>query len=122
MNETISQHLSFRGSCHTLPADRLRVYHSLQGRQLSFRSSSHTLLADSLRVYHSPKRRVLSGLSILGSGFGNLHSLVPKRLSTRITRTLKHHPLGLATKISEKVGKTAYPVKRSTLFTVTKFG
>src|SRR6201988_4609121 len=105
-----------------LLADRLRVYHSLQGWQLLFRSSSYMLLADSLRVYHSPKRKVLSGLSILGPGFGNLYSLVPKRLSTIITRTLKYHPLGLATKISEKVGKTAYPRKESILFTVINFG
>ena len=29
-NRNVRQHLSFRGSSHTLPADRLRVYHSLQ--------------------------------------------------------------------------------------------
>jgi hypothetical protein len=119
LKKTINRHLLFRDSSHTLPANRLRVYHSPWGRHLLFRGSSHTLPANKLRVYHLPKRKpaVRSALRILLLFEKNLLSLKDgtRAIFSFITR------LCLQQNFRKKWAKQLTPVRRSSLFTPSKF-
>src|ERR1041384_1124444 len=117
--KTINRHLLFRDSSHTLLANRLRAYHSLWGQHLLFRNSSYTLLANKFRVYHllTRKSAVNLALYILLLLEKNIRSL--KKSIRVIFYTITH--LLLLQNFYKKWAKQSTPIKRSALFTPSKF-
>jgi hypothetical protein len=120
LTKTINRHLLFRDSSHTLPANRLRAYHSPWGRHLLFRSSSHTLLANKFRVYHLPKRRAAVRLALYVILLFGKKIRSFKKSTRAIFHTITH--LLIHQNFRKKWAKQLTPVKRSALFTPYKLG
>ena len=117
----ISRHLLFRDSSHTLPANRLRVYHLPQKRHLSFRNSSHTLFADRLRVYHSPKKKY-GQPKLCKICYKEKYTHSFKKKTKQVVLSSTRHFRRSRQNSRKKWAKQLTPSKRSALFTFSKFG
>ena len=119
LTKTINRHLLFRDSSHTLSANRFRAYHSPWRWHLLFKSSSHMLLANKFRVYYLPKRRAAVCSDLLVLLFLKKHILFLKKSTWSIFFALTH--LCFQQNFRKKWAKQLISVKRSVLFTYSKF-